>query len=156
MKAVREIGMAARQELGPGDTTIWHLQAGGVGFDQRAEVLEFLPEDLTVQQGDTVIWTSLNFHNITFHPGTTPPEFVVPMPQEAGPPILSANPQVVFPAKPSGEFDGTGFFSSGLVGPELPGGTTFAMTFSEVGTFDYICAVHRELGMEGTITVVAP
>ena len=28
------------------------------------------------------------------------------------------------------------------------------MTFSTAGSFDYICAIHQELGLEATITVV--
>lgn len=58
--------------------------------------------------------------------------------------------------EPSGEFDGTGFWSAGYIGAAaLPGGTTYAMTFTKPGSFDYACAIHREVGMEGTITVVA-
>jgi plastocyanin len=72
--------------------------------------------------------------------------------------MLVVNPVVAFPAKPSGVFDGASVYSSGLIGlpvGALPGGTTFAMTFGEPGAFDYVCATHRPLGMEGTVTVVA-
>ena len=35
-----------------------------------------------------------------------------------------------------------------------PGGSTFSMTFSKPGTFSYICAIHLEEGMIGSVTVV--
>jgi plastocyanin len=127
--------------------------------DLRIEVYDFFPKDLTIQPGDTVIWTSTFFHQVIFHPGQPAPEFILPIPQETGPPLLVVNPVVALPAKPSGEFDGVSLYSSGLIGTlgaPLPGGTTFAMTFSEPGSYAYVCATHRALGMEGTITVVGP
>jgi plastocyanin len=36
----------------------------------------------------------------------------------------------------------------------LPGGTTFALTFSEPGAYEYVCGTHRPLGMKGSITVL--
>ncbi len=35
----------------------------------------------------------------------------------------------------------------------LPGGKAFAMTFSKAGSYEYMCAIHRVLGMEGSVTV---
>lgn len=145
-----------RSEPGPNDSTFWHIPAGVTGSDPRLEIYDFFPKNATIQAGDTVIWTSTFFHHVAFHPGEPVPEFVLPEPQDAGPPILVVNPKVLAPIKPSGEFDGTAYFSSGLIGAgPVPGGTTFAMTFTEPGTYNYVCAVHRPLGMEGTITVVA-
>ena len=141
------------QEVGPGGTTIWHVQAGGRGLDRFVELFEFLSKDLTIQEGDTVIWTSPTFHTVTFHPGREAPEFVLPEFQEAGPPILRINPEVLFQVKPSGEFDGTGYWNSGTIGADAPIGASFAMTFTKAGSYDYICALHGSLGMEGTITV---
>ena len=91
---------------------------------------------------------------MAFYPGREAPDFIVPIPQEQGPPILQVNPDVAFPAKPAGEFDGTGYYSSGLFGAgPLPGGMNFSMTFSKAGTYDYVCSVHKELGMAGKVTV---
>ena len=76
------------------------------------------------------------------------------LPRIEGPPLLIFNPEVLWPHKPFGEFDGTGFWSSGFIGSVgLPGGNSFAMTFSKAGRFKYMCAIHRELGMEASITV---
>jgi len=150
-------GSSAGSELGPGGTTIWHVQAGAAGDPPTALAFDFLPGDITVQEGDTVIWTSVMYHNVTFHPGRLPPDLMPQISSANVPEILTLNPEVVFPIKPAGEFDGTGFWSSGIIGNDfapLPGGKSFAMTFSKPGTYRYVCAVHRVLGMEGTVTVV--
>ena len=34
-----------------------------------------------------------------------------------------------------------------------PGVTRFRVTFTSPGTFNYICAIHDELGMKGTVIV---
>ena len=155
LKARRDSGMAMSSEPGPNGTTTWFINAGGRGSERSVELLDFLPKDITIAEGDTVVWTSPAFHNVTFHPGRMHPEFVIPTPQEQGPPQLRLNPEVVFPSKPTGEFDGTGFFSSGIIGLDSPSGaTSFSMTFSKAGSYGYMCAIHRELGMKGNITVV--
>lgn len=146
-----------RSEPGPNDSTFWYVPAGATAADPRVEVYDFFPKDITIKKGDTVIWTSVFFHQIAFFPGQPAPEFVLPTEQVGGPPLLIVNPVVAFPAKPAGEYDGTQPFSSGLIGlpaGALPGGTTFALTFSEPGTHEYVCAIHRALGMKGTVTVV--
>ncbi len=160
-----EAAKAVTQVPGPGGTTIWRVQAGGISRDSRVELLEFLPKDIVIQEGDTIVWTSPSFHNVAFHPGRMHPEWVIPKPQEQGPPVLVMNPEVVFPARPAAAFDGTGYWSAGLIGigayparnglRSLTGGSTFIMTFSKAGTYKYMCAVHREFGMKGTVTVVA-
>ena len=158
IKRVVDSGQNVRTEPGPNGTTIWHVQAGAGGIPATAQSFDFLAKDITIQEGDTVVWDSEMFHNVTFHPGRMHPEFIIPKPQPQGPPIISFNPEVVFPHKPAGEFDGTGFWSSGVMGVDtmaLPGGKTFAMTFSKAGSYKYMCAIHRVLGMEGSVTVSA-
>jgi len=159
IEAAKEAGGAARTELGPNDTTLWHVKAGILDIttvDPRGEALEFLPKDLTIQAGDTVVWGSTGFHTITFDPAPPPPEFVIPVPQEGGPPLLTLNPEVGVPARPSAVYDPAQYFNSADIGPFSLGGASWALTFEEPGTFDYFCAVHREQGMKGTITVEAP
>jgi len=145
-----------RSDPGPNGSTNWYVPAGVTGPDPRVEVYDFFPKDISIKKGDTVIWTSTFFHQVAFFPGQPAPEFVVPQEQAGGPPLLVVNPMVAFPTKPAGEYDGTQSFSSGLMGLPIadnPGGTTFALTFSEPGTHEYVCAVHRALGLKGTITV---
>jgi len=141
---------------GPNGSTVWYVPSGETGADPRIEIYDFFPKDLTIKKGDTVVWTSTFFHNTSFFPGQPAPEFVIPEEQPNGPPLLVINPFVAFPTTPAGEYDGTQGFSSGLMGLPIdanPGGTTFALTFTEAGTSEYVCAVHRTLGMKGTVTV---
>lgn len=149
-----------RTEPGPDGTTIWHVPAGVTGSDSHIEIYDYFPKDLPIEVGDTVIWTSTFFHQVIFNPGQPPPEFVVPTEVEGQElPNLVVSPEVAFPSKPAGEFDGTQLFTSGLIGTlggPLPGGTTFSMTFSEPGAFEYVCATHRPLGMTGNIIVNEP
>ena len=146
-------GQFAEQEPGPDGTAIW-LVGAGVGTEQAA-AFEFTVKDLTIKEGDTVVWTSNQFHTVTFNRTPPPPEFVIPEGGEQGPPLLIVNPQVMLPVVPSPEFDPAQYYNSGLIGPGLPGGSGFSLTFNQTGTFKYICAVHREIGMTGSITVTA-
>ncbi len=122
---------------------------------QPASLMRFLRDTIIVRVGDTVEWTSLEpsiNHTVTF--GTEP----------ADPRVLSAN---VLPTSDGarqavigspGESVNSGFLSPapqdrvGLA-EAPPGITRFRVTFTSPGTFNYICAVHDELGMEGTVVV---
>lgn len=156
VEAARELGEMVRSEPGPDGTTIWYVNAGAVDMtgDLRAQSFDFLPGNLTIQTGDTVVWMSPSFHTVTFVPLPPGPEFVVAVPQDAGPPLLLLNPEVVLPAKPAGIYNELQYYNSGLIGLQAPFGEAWVLTFNEPGTYEYFCAVHRELGMEGTITVV--
>jgi plastocyanin len=148
-----------RSQLGPNETTIWYIPAGVTGSDPRIEIYDYFPKNLPIKEGDQVIWTSLFFHQVIFPTGQPAPLFVVPTEVEGQPfPNLVVSPEVAFPVVPAGEFDGTELFSSGLIGTlggPLPGGTTFALTFTKAGSYEYVCATHEPLGMKGTVTVVA-
>ena len=146
-------GQFMENEPRPDGTDIW-LVLAGLGTEQ-ATALEFAAKDLTIKQGDTVVWTSSLFHTVTFNPAPPPPEFVIPEGGEQGPPLLIVNPQVMLPVVPSPEFDSSQYYNSGLIGPGLPGGSGFSLIFNQTGTFKYICVVHRELGMTGSITVTS-
>ena len=146
-------GQFAENEPRPDGTDIW-LVSAGLGNEQ-ATALEFSVKDLTIKQGDTVVWTSTLFHTVTFNRAPPPPEFVIPQGGEQGPPLLIINPDVMLPVVPSPEFDPAQYYNSGLIGPGLPGGSGFSLTFNQTGTFKYICVVHREIGMTGSVTVIA-
>src|SRR5262249_25945767 len=42
---------------------------------------------------------------------------------------------------------------SGYLGASFPNGTQFSVTFTAPGTYPYICVLHADLGMRGTIVV---
>ncbi len=137
-------------------SSTWAVQTGpSVG---QVDVLRFIPAQLNVGVGDTVNWTNNTGvpHTVSFLSGTPDQDLVLPQPQPGGPPQLLVNPQVLFPTKPSQNYDGTGFFNSGFIttDPALStGGTSFSLTFTKAGTYTYLCFLHDDQGMVGTVVV---
>ncbi len=108
-------------------------------------VMRFLPDRLVVHVGDTVQWTNHDPetpHTITFgqEPGGGPLGAFFP----SG----AAVPGHVTLTSP-GESANSGF-----VGAAFPFGPTFSATFAAPGTYPFICALHDDLGMKGTIVVL--
>jgi plastocyanin len=157
LEMVRGAASEVRREPGPSDTEFVFVKAGVMDLftpDPRAELLEFLPNDVTVRSGDTVVWGSASFHTITFSPLPPSPAFIVPEPQEAGPPHLYLNLVALMPAKPAAVYDPLQYFNSGDTGFFSMNGTSWALTFEEPGVYEYACLVHEAQGMRGTVTVV--
>jgi plastocyanin len=66
------------------------------------------------------------------------------------------NPQVAFPSAPQGGmYDGTTYANSGVMSTDPGNPTQFSLTFTQQGTFTYLCLVHGEM-MSGTVVVEAP
>ena len=123
--------------------------AAGAGASTGAwgslAVMRFLPSKSVIHTGDSVTWINHDPetpHTITF--GTEP----------AGGPFGAF--------APSG-LDGPGHatlgspdssVNSGFTGADFPFGTTFAATFTAPGRYHFICALHDDLGMTGTIVVL--
>jgi plastocyanin len=144
------------EEPGPDDHTIWNVRNGNTApdlLDVSVQLLRFGPENLTIKVGDTVVWSSSYFHNVTFSPTPPPPDFILPQPQENGPPLLVVNPLVLLPAKPNPIYDPTQLYNSGILTPGGPFGTSWQLTFNEPGTYEYYCTVNILQGMKGTIVV---
>lgn len=155
-KAVAAFPTAAPADPLPDKTNLVRVQAGvqeGETFIGLGQSMTFGPKAVTIKAGDTVVWSSTYFHTVTFAPQPPPPEFVIPTPQAQGPPILSLNPKVLFPIKPSQVYDPSQYYNSGTLTPGGPFGTTFSLTFTKPGTYEYFCAVHYLQGMKATITV---
>ena len=110
--------------------------------DATIAVLEFLPEEVTVEAGTAVTWewNGSEPHSVTF----------VPEGQEA--PDVEADPTAADPIPATGPIDGTTLVSSGLqpLGPTAA--TPFEGTFDTAGTYGYICIIHPL--MTGTVNVV--
>jgi plastocyanin len=129
--------------------------AAGAG-DGHVAIMRFLPGNLTVHVGDTVVWTNQDPdtpHTVTFFAGAMEAhEVVTPVPQPNGPPLLVLNPQVL--ERMGGEtFDGSAMVSSGFLGGGSPV-NTYSLRFTKPGTYEYLCLLHDEMGMKGTITVL--
>jgi plastocyanin len=156
-RAKAERTRSALRDLGPNGTNVWYVGAGNNYFrinEDRIGIDEFFPKDLTVTSGDAVVWASTGFHAVTFNPSP----IIAPLNLEAwlpdGTQVVLNNPEVYDPVKPTGVFDPTQYYVSGNLSQGQPVGTAWTLTFETPGTFEYYCAVHRDRGMTGSITVV--
>ena len=122
---------------------------------QTASLMRFVRGTIVVRVGDTVEWTSLDpsiNHTVTFgaEPADPRPPSTNVLPTSDG----ARQAVIVSPA----DSVNSGFLSpapqdrAGLA-QAPPGVTRFRVTFTSPGTFNYICAVHDQLGMKGTIIV---
>lgn len=131
-------------------------------------VNQFGPEALSINVGDSVTWTVLGPHTISFNapqsanqaraeapdgsahvnveafaPSNGPGQ---PEPEgdgggEPGPPILID----------AGDWNGEGFLSSGIILSFPPQLFQYRVTFTQPGTYNFQCLIHPD--MEGTVTV---
>jgi len=129
-----------------------YLVRTGYGSETTSAADAYFPEALTVHVGSTVTWTGAVFHTVTFAPATLidqlRAQFIVPVPQKAGPPKLTLNPRVAFPTGGT-VYNGSGILNSGILRPPH---NQFVVTFTTPGVYHYGCLVHP--GMDGTIQVI--
>jgi plastocyanin len=147
------------QDRGPGNRRV----VAGTGLivtttgagSQTVSWMRFRRATITVRVGDTVEWTSLDpsiNHTVTF--GTEPAD-----PRPPSPDVQLA----VDGARQAVINSPTQNVNSGFLSPApqdrvglpqtLPGITRFRVTFTSPGIFDYICAIHDDLGMKGRVIV---
>jgi plastocyanin len=146
---------ATSSKLANGSTN-WGVHVGGYGdLNGQADILRFTQEHVNVNVGDTITWTNDTFtpHTVTFLSGSPDIPLITPIPGAAGsPPFLSFTPAAFLPAG-GPTYDGTVYSNSGFIGNGGPPRNTFALTFTKPGTYAYICHLHDQEGMMGTVTV---
>jgi plastocyanin len=133
---------------------IGEVETSGAG-SQTASLMRFLRRTILVDVGDTVVWTSLDpsiNHTVTF--GAEPAD---PRPASANVSLTSDGAREATIASTSDNVN-SGFLSPtpqdrANLAQANPGVTRFRVTFTVPGTFNYICAVHDQLGMAGTVVV---
>ncbi len=139
--------------VGQGDTVAWyvdHLQPHTVTF--RANGANGPPANLfQLQLPDGTILTPPA-------PGSEPPpELLAALEDPNSAPRLVFGNGALRTNNPI--YDGQGMYSSGLIGEHpritVPMEKVWALTFNTPGTFQYVCLLHEEQGMKGTITVQA-
>lgn len=148
-QAIAKDARLTKTTSGSGAAT-WNLLAGQT--QGRADVMQFLPQGpVNINVGDTVKWTSVvdTPHTVTFLSGAAAPGLVVPSGGN-----LAINPAVALPAG-GPTYDGTGIANSGIMdrSGQVPGGSSYSLTFTKPGTYTYICLLHADQGMAGTIVV---
>jgi plastocyanin len=126
----------------------------GLG-SQTASLMRFVRRTVSVRVGDTVEWSNLDpsiNHTVTF--GTEPTD---PRPPSANVQLTSDGARQATIGSSSDSVN-SGFLSptpqdrANLAQAPL-GVTSFRVTFTAPGTFQYICAIHDQLGMTGTVIV---
>jgi len=135
---------------------IGEIVAMSGGGTESTAVMRFLQSKIVVHVGDTVEWTNLDpmaRHTVTF--GAEPDNPMPPSPDVTTDSDGSRHAIVV---------SGTTSTNSGFLGAEPqerqglaqapPGVTRFRVTFTTPGTYDYICALHDDLGMKGRVVVI--
>lgn len=161
MAQVPAIQKAAAAETKPdlknSDGTMTHYVT--VGYSQgQIDIEAFFPNHLTVHPGDMVMWAlgpkDIAPHTITFLNGTQQPATVLPKPQPNGPPLLEFNPAVAVPQNADKPLTNQGVYSSGIIDPHAPGSHSFSLKIGDMsGDIQYLCDLHDEDGMKGTLTV---
>lgn len=127
-----------------------------------ASVNAFFLTRVTINQGDTVKFITVGFHDFDF-PGTSKNDLplIVPGPTVSGDkdaagklfwfngqvPSLGINPALFAPSGPT-TYDGSTRVDSGLPGKKPK---PFKLTFTKPGTYKYFCDVHP--GMVGFVVV---
>jgi plastocyanin len=131
------------------------IVTGAENVSRGIDIMAFFPDTLRIHVGDTVVWkqNSHEIHTATFLAGTPMPELIVPVPN-GQPGQLMLNPQVAFPAAPAdGMYDGSTFANSGVMSLDPGNPQQFSLTFTQPGTYPFICIIHGEM-MSGKIVVV--
>ena len=105
----------------PIGTNSWSVSAGSSSANEALQALQFYPSSITVDAGDTVVWTSptAEVHSIS-----------IPVPGASPPP--ASDPSAPTPVGGT-TYDGSAYISSGFIA----GGATYSVKFTTPGTYTY-------------------
>lgn len=123
----------------PSGPTNWLIRIGGVADHSALQSLDYYPNSITIDAGDTVTYdvdggAGSDAHTVTFVPAK----------------MKMPSPLSVKDESPHGGtiVDGKKFVNSGI----LVGGQTFTLSFPRAGTYRILCLFH-EPAMESTVVV---
>lgn len=138
-RAVPLPGAAGQMFQLNGSPVNWSVVAGGVGDRYALQALDYYPNTITIDAGDTITYQmadgmGTDAHTVSY----VPPNMKIPSP---------LNPKDLVP-KGGTTITGGKYVNSGL----LLGGQTFTLSFPKPGTFRILCLLH-EPAMESTVVV---
>jgi plastocyanin len=140
-----------------------HLVTVGVGEisataggSQTLSVVRFIDDQIHIRAGDTVEWNNhdpVTPHTVTF--GTEPQDILGPPSQNVTVDADGALHATISSLPKDSVHSGLIVAPpQELIGQNFPLGVTrFRVTFTQAGTFPYICALHDNLGMKGMVIV---
>jgi plastocyanin len=134
-----------------------------LGYHQgQIDLMQFFPDKTIVHPGDTVVWklseTNEAPHTVTFLNGEPAPGLFTPVRQADGQVLLYVDPGTLdpspFPPQPGPELTRSGMYNSGLMLP-IPG-TSYSLVIGDMkpGPEPYLCLLHDESGMKGTLIIL--
>jgi plastocyanin len=136
--------------LRPDGTRVWQVRAGGGDDATMIDGMAFLPDEITINAGDSISFEMPMPHTVTFLAGREAPLMIATMPAlEGGAPMRVLNPDVITPSA-GDAYDGNGFFNSGM--PLDLSAPPITITFTTPGNYDYLCLAHP-VQMKGTVIV---
>ena len=133
--------------------TVW---VGAEDVSRAVSITTFFPQDVSIHAGDSITWmaNSHEIHTVTFLAGEDMPILLIPAPPNDLDTLLQINPLAAFPTPTGGNYDGTSYMNSGIISTDPGMVESFTLTFTQEGSFPYICLVHGAV-MSGTIDVVS-
>jgi plastocyanin len=133
---------------------VYTVLVGWENSTKGIDVESFFPDTLHVHPGDMVkfLLKTNEIHTVTFLNGQTPPDLLIPVPNDPNGAMM-INPLAGFPAGlPNGTFDGSAYTNSGIMGPDAGQVQEYDLTFTKAGTYPFMCLVHGMM-MSGKIVV---
>ena len=161
--------------------TTWIAKAGDLFPDESLAINQFLPSDITIVEGDTIVWDRVLFHTVTLLSGASPPRWLAPLKDGR----LGVDPKVGFPSgmefreelepiaiaswardrlgllaptdeelviNGNNEYDGTGYFNSGAPFNPDTLPRRVPVKFIQAGVYQVVCLIHPD--MQATVTVL--
>ncbi len=138
-------------------------QAGGSSPGVReASVNEFGPKEIDIKEGESVTWTIDGPHTISFNTPSDAKSLLVKGAdgayhenRRAGAPSNSPGQPTDPNASPlidAGNWDGTGFLSSGVVLSFGQPVYQYKLTFTKAGMYNYECLIHPGMGAKVVVS----
>lgn len=159
--------LAEASSIGKLAVSSGHAVTAGVGAvaatpggTDTVSVLRFAHENITIHAGETIQWGNrdpVTPHTVTF--GEEPPDDALQTPSDNVTVDADGARHVTLNTPDDSAHSGfiraepqerTGLRQT----PPSEIFTRFRVTFTQPGTYPYICSLHDELGMEGTVTVI--
>ncbi len=127
---------------------------GAENTSTGVSIMSYFPSTVRLHVGDSITWkiNSHEIHTVTFLAGQDLQPMIIAAPDGMASPF-QINPQAAFPTPTNGQYDGLSYMNSGIMSTDPGFFQTFTLTFTQEGSFPYVCYVHGMM-MSGEVDVV--